>query len=831
MTSGISAVPAAAQRSVDPDRLRLLDAWWRAANYLSVGQIYLRDNPLLRRPLDVEQIKPRLLGHWGTTPGLTFLWAHLNRAIVDRDLDALYVTGPGHGGPGVVAAAYLEGTYSELYSAVTEDEEGMRQLFKQFSYPGGIPSHAAPETPGSINEGGELGYSLMHAYGAAFDNPDLLVACVIGDGEAETGALATSWHSNKFLDPVGDGVVLPILHLNGYKIANPTVLARIPEPELLDLMRGYGYQPFVLDAGLDDDHLDVHARMASTMDEILDRIAAIKRAARGGNVDRPQWPMLVFRSPKGWTGPREVDGQQVEGTFRAHQVPLAGLRENPEHLAELERWLRSYRPEELFDDTGRLRPEIRATAPTGQRRMSDNPHANGGVLLRDLRLPDFHDYAVTVTEPGRSQEESTKVLGTWLRDVIRDNPTTFRLMGPDETVSNRLTPVFEATDRVFEGERVPGDDHLAARGRVMEVLSEHLCQGWLEGYLLTGRHGLFNCYEAFIHIVDSMFNQHAKWLESTSDIPWRRPVASLNYLLSSHVWRQDHNGFSHQDPGFIDHVVNKKASVVRVYLPPDANTLLSTYDHCLRSRNYVNVVVAGKQPQLQYLDMESAIAHNTRGAGIWEWASNDDGELPDVVMACAGDVPTLETLAAVDLVRQHLPELKVRVVNVVDLMRLQPESEHPHGMSDRDFDTLFTTDRPVIFAYHGYPSLIHRLTYRRTNHDNLHVRGFREEGTTTTPFDMVMLNDLDRFRLVIDVIDRVPGLATQQAGLRQRMADARLAARAWTREHGEDQPEISGWSWPYDAAGNRIGAASGLVEDTGDDNQSAGGEDAMAASG
>ena len=707
----------------------------------------------------------------------------------------------------------------------------MRQLFRQFSYPGGIPSHAAPETPGSINEGGELGYSLMHAYGAAFDNPDLLVACVIGDGEAETGALATSWHSNKFLDPVGDGVVLPILHLNGYKIANPTVLARIPEPELLDLMRGYGYQPFVLDAGLDDDHLDVHARMASTMDEILDRIAAIKRAARGGNTDRPQWPMLVLRSPKGWTGPREVDGQQVEGTFRAHQVPLAGMRENPEHLAELEGWLRSYRPEELFDDTGRLRPEIRATAPTGQRRMSDNPHANGGVLLRDLRLPDFRDYAVTVTEPGRSQEESTKVLGTWLRDVIRNNPTTFRLMGPDETVSNRLTPVFEATDRVFEGERVPGDDHLAAHGRVMEVLSEHLCQGWLEGYLLTGRHGLFNCYEAFIHIVDSMFNQHAKWLESTSDIPWRRPVASLNYLLSSHVWRQDHNGFSHQDPGFIDVVVNKKASVVRVYLPPDANTLLSTYDHCLRSRNYVNVVVAGKQPQLQYLDMESAIAHNTRGAGIWEWASNDDGELPDVVMACAGDVPTLETLAAVDLVRQHLAELKVRVVNVVDLMRLQPESEHPHGMSDRDFDTLFTTDRPIIFAYHGYPSLIHRLTYRRTNHDNMHVRGFREEGTTTTPFDMVMLNDLDRFRLVIDVIDRVPGLATRQAGLRQRMADARLAARAWTREHGEDQPEISGWSWPYDATGNRIAAASGLVEDTGDDNQSAGGEDAMAASG
>jgi xylulose-5-phosphate/fructose-6-phosphate phosphoketolase len=831
MTTGITAAPATGQRTVDPDRLQLLDAWWRAANYLSVGQIYLRDNPLLRRPLELDQVKPRLLGHWGTTPGLTFLWAHLNRAIVDRDLDALYVTGPGHGGPGVVAAAYLEGTYSELYSAVTEDEEGLHQLFRQFSYPGGIPSHAAPETPGSINEGGELGYSLMHAYGAAFDNPDLLVACVIGDGEAETGPLSASWHSNKFLDPVDDGVVLPILHLNGYKIANPTVLARIPEPELLDLMRGYGYQPFVMEAGLDDDHLDAHARMASTMDEILDRIAEIKRAAREGASDRPQWPMLVFRTPKGWTGPREVDGVQVEGTFRAHQVPLAGLRQNPEHLAELERWLRSYRPDELFDDAGRLRPEIKSTAPTGQRRMSDNPHANGGALLQDLRLPDFRSYAVDVPEPGRSQDESTRVLGTWLRDVIRRNPTTFRLMGPDETVSNRLTPVFEATDRVFEAELLPTDEHLAPRGRVMEVLSEHLCQGWLEGYLLTGRHGVFNCYEAFIHIIDSMFNQHAKWLESTSDIPWRRPIASLNYLLSSHVWRQDHNGFSHQDPGFIDHVVNKKASVVRVYLPPDANTLLSTYDHCLRSRNYVNVVVAGKQPELQYLDMESAVAHCTRGAGIWEWASNDDGKLPDVVMACAGDVPTLETLAAVDLIRQHLPEIAVRVVNVVDLMRLQPESEHPHGMSDREFDTLFTEERPVIFAYHGYPSLIHRLTYRRTNHANLHVRGFKEEGTTTTPFDMVMLNDLDRFRLVMDVIDRVPGLAARQAGLRQRMADARLTARAWTREHGEDQPEISSWSWPYDAAGNRVGGTAELTEDTGDDNQSAGGEDALAASG
>ncbi|HEV7654945.1 MAG TPA: phosphoketolase family protein [Mycobacteriales bacterium] len=819
MTTGFSAAPATTADGTGTERLRLLDAWWRAANYLSVGQIYLRANPLLREPLQLDQVKPRLLGHWGTTPGLTFLWAHLNRAIVDRDLDALYVTGPGHGGPGVVAAAYLEGTYSELYSAVSEDTEGMGQLFKQFSYPGGIPSHAAPETPGSINEGGELGYSLMHAYGAAFDNPDLLVACVIGDGEAETGPLAASWHSNKFLDPVGDGAVLPILHLNGYKIANPTVLARIPEPELLDLMRGYGYQPYVVEAGLDDDHLAVHARMASTLDQILDRIAQIQADARSGrSTDRPQWPMLVLRTPKGWTGPREVDGVQVEGTFRAHQVPLAELRKRPEHLAQLEEWMRSYRPEELFDGDGRLRPDIAGTAPEGSRRMSANPHANGGELLADLRLPDFQDYAVDVPEPGRGQSEATEVLGTWLRDVIRDNPTTFRLMGPDETASNRLTPVFEATDRVWQPPILPTDEHLAPRGRVMEVLSEHLCQGWLEGYLLTGRHGLFNCYEAFIHIIDSMFNQHAKWLESTESIPWRRPISSLNYLLSSHVWRQDHNGFSHQDPGFIDHVLNKKATVVRVYLPPDANTLLSTYDHCLRSRNYVNVVVAGKQPALNFLDMEAAVAHCTRGAGIWQWASNDAGDLPDVVLACAGNSPTLEALAAVDLIRQHLPQLKVRLVNVVDLMRLQPENEHPHGMTDHEFDTLFTVDRPVIFAYHGYPALIHRLTYRRANHDNLHVRGFKEEGTTTTPFDMVMLNDLDRFRLVMDVIDRVPGLAEREAGLRQQMADARLSARAWTREHGEDPPEVSGWSWPYNAAGERVGSVSGLVEDTGDDN-------------
>jgi xylulose-5-phosphate/fructose-6-phosphate phosphoketolase len=849
VTTGISAAPTAQRPAPDGDRLRLLDAWWRAANYLSVGQIYLLDNPLLREPLRLEHVKPRLLGHWGTTPGLTFLWAHLNRAIVDRDIDTLYVTGPGHGGPGVVAAAYLEGTYSELYSSVTPDYDGLRRLVRQFSFPGGIPSHAAPETPGSIHEGGELGYALMHAYGAAFDNPDLVVACVIGDGEAETGPLATSWHSNKFLNPVTDGAVLPILHLNGYKIANPTVLARIPEPELLDLMRGYGYQPYVVEGGFDgEDPMEVHRRMASTLDEILDRIASIQHEARsGGSTERPQWPMLVLRTPKGWTGPRDVDGIRVEGTWRAHQVPLSELKTRPDHLAQLEEWLRSYRPEELFDDDGRLRSELAALSPVGQRRMSDTPYANGGLLLRDLRLPDFRDYGVDVPEPGRGLAEATKVLGTWLRDVIRLNPATFRIMGPDETASNRLSPVFEATDRVWEAELEPGDDHLAPRGRVMEVLSEHLCQGWLEGYLLTGRHGLFNCYEAFIHIIDSMLNQHAKWLKVTRDIPWRRPIASLNYLLSSHVWRQDHNGFSHQDPGFIDHVVNKKADVVRVYLPPDANTLLSTYDHCLRSRNYVNVVVAGKQPALTYLSMDEAVAHCTRGAGIWEWASNDEGQLPDVVLACAGDIPTLETLAAVDLIRQHLPELRVRVVNVVDLMRLQPEDEHPHGMSDSEFDTLFTTDRPVIFAFHGYPALIHRLTYRRTNHANMHVRGFKEEGTTTTPFDMVMLNDLDRFRLVIDVIDRVPGLGGRVAALRQRMADARLDARAYTRQHGEDVPEISGWAWPYEPDGSRRdGVRAGGSADTGDDNvagggpqgtgdstssQSAGGEDAMAASG
>jgi xylulose-5-phosphate/fructose-6-phosphate phosphoketolase len=790
------------------DELRLLDAYWRAANYLSVGQIYLRDNPLLAEPLRIEHTKPRLLGHWGTTPGLNLLWAHLNRVIRRDDLNALYVTGPGHGGPGVVANAYLEGTYSELYPAVSRDVAGLRELFRQFSYPGGIPSHAAPETPGSIHEGGELGYALSHAFGAAFDNPDLLVACVIGDGEAETGPLATSWHSNKFLDPRHDGAVLPILHLNGYKIANPTVLARIPESELLELMRGYGYDPYVVAGGFDgEDPMAVHRRLAATLDEVVAAIREIWRAAReDGETRRPRWPMIVLRTPKGWTGPREVDGKPVEGTHRAHQVPLAELATRPDHLAALGEWLRGYRPEELFDADGRLRPELAALAPVGDRRMSANPVSNGGAVLRDLVLPDFRDYAVEVAEPGVSRSEPTRVLGGWLRDVIRANPTTFRIVGPDETASNRLDAVFEATDRVWEAGLEPGDEQLGPSGRVLEVLSEHQCQGWLEGYLLTGRHGVFNCYEAFIHIVDSMVNQHAKWLKVIRGIPWRRPIASLNYLLTSHVWRQDHNGFSHQDPGFIDHVVNKKAEVVRVYLPPDANTLLSTYDHCLRSRNYVNVVVAGKQPALNYLSMEAAVAHCHRGLGVWEWAGTEDpagGGLPDVVLACCGDVPTLETLAAADLLRQHLPGLAVRVVNIVDLMRLQPPSEHPHGLPDAEFDALFTADRPVVFAYHGYPWLIHRLTYRRTNHDNLHVRGYKEEGTTTTPFDMVMLNDLDRFRLVMDVIDRVPGLGARAAALRQRMVDARLRARDHTREHGEDDPAISGWHWPYRPDGSR----------------------------
>jgi xylulose-5-phosphate/fructose-6-phosphate phosphoketolase len=783
-----------ADQVLSDDELALIDAYWRAANYLSVGQIYLLDNPLLREPLRPEHIKPRLLGHWGTTPGLNLLYAHMNRVIRARDLDAIYVTGPGHGGPGLVANTYLEGTYSEVYSRVSQDEDGMRALFRQFSFPGGIPSHVAPETPGSIHEGGELGYALVHAYGAAFDNPDLLVLCVVGDGESETGPLAASWHSNKFLNPAQDGAVLPVLHLNGYKIANPTVPARIPEDELVALLRGYGYAPQIVSG---DHPPDVHQELAGALDAALDEIAAIQSAARSPNAtgQRPTWPMIVLRTPKGWTGPREVDGVQVEGTFRAHQVPLAETRTNEQHRKQLEEWMRSYRPEELFDNNGTLRPQLQALAPHAERRMGANPHTNGGLLLRDLDMPDFRDYAVEVPRHGVESSEATRVLGRFLRDVIARNRDRFRLMGPDETASNRLDAVFAQTNRAWDAITIPGDDHLAPDGRVMEVLSEHLCQGWLEGYLLTGRHGLFNCYEAFIHIVDSMFNQHAKWLKSTRTIPWRRPIASLNYLLSSHVWRQDHNGFSHQDPGFIDHVMNKKAEIVRVYLAPDTNTLLSIADHCLRSRHYVNVIVAGKQPALTYLTMDEAIAHNTRGLGIWDWASSTDGE-PDVVLACAGDVPTLEALAAADLLREHLPEVKVRLINVVDLMRLQPATEHPHGMSDREFDALFTADKPVIFAYHGYPSLIHRLTYSRTNHDNFHVRGYIEEGTTTTPFDMVMLNNLDRFHLVMDVIDRVPSLGSRAATLRQQMADARLAARAYTRQYGEDDPAIANWVWP-----------------------------------
>jgi xylulose-5-phosphate/fructose-6-phosphate phosphoketolase len=803
------------------EELHRLDAYWRAANYLSVGQIYLLDNPLLREPLRIEHTKPRLLGHWGTTPGLNFVYAHLNRAIRARELNAIYVTGPGHGGPGLVANVYLEGTYTEVYPHIGHDEEGLRRLFRQFSFPGGIPSHVAPETPGSINEGGELGYSLLHAYGAVFDNPDLLACCVIGDGEAETGPLAASWHSNKFLDPVHDGAVLPVLHLNGYKIANPTVLARIPQAELCSLLEGYGYAPRFVEGS---DPAAMHQQMAATLDEVCEEIAEIQRRARAGGEDgaggffdedggsrvlgdsgmgsspgagvRPRWPMIVLRTPKGWTGPKEVDGLPAEGSFRSHQVPLADLAAKPEHLAQLERWMRSYRPEELFDEGGALRSELAALAPEGERQMGANPHANGGLLLRDLEMPDFRDHAVAVPEPGAGATEATRALGGFLREVIRRNPDSFRIVGPDETASNRLDAVFEVTDRVWEARTLASDDHLAPDGRVMEALSEHLCQGWLEGYLLTGRHGLFNCYEAFIHIVDSMFNQHAKWLKVSRDIPWRRPVASLNYLLSSHVWRQDHNGFSHQDPGFIDHVVNKKAEIVRVYLPPDANCLLSVADHCLRSRDYVNVIVAGKQPALDYLTIEQAIAHCTRGIGVWDWASSDEGAEPDVVLACAGDVPTLEVIAATAILREELGELKVRVVNVVDLMRLQPESEHPHGLPEEEFDALFTTGRPVIFAYHGYPTLIHRLTYRRANHDNIHVRGYKEEGTTTTPFDMVMLNDLDRFHIVIDVIDRVDGLAERASHLRQRMSDERLRHRAHTREHGEDPPELTDWTWP-----------------------------------
>jgi xylulose-5-phosphate/fructose-6-phosphate phosphoketolase len=781
------------QEPLTSSELEAVDAWWRAANYLSVGQIYLMDNPLLTEPLRPEHVKPRLLGHWGTTPGLNIIYAHLNRVIKAGDLNMIYITGPGHGGPGMVASTYLEGTYSELYPHITQDAAGLARLFRQFSFPGGIPSHAAPETPGSIHEGGELGYSLSHAYGAAFDNPDLIVACVIGDGESETGPLATSWHSNKFLDPATDGAVLPILHLNGYKIANPTVPARIPHEELESLLTGYGYHVHTVEG---DDPALVHQQLAATMDAVIGEIHAIQHRARvDGDLTRPAWPVIVLKTLKGWTGPKVVDGLPVEGTWRAHQVPLDAARTNPEHLAQLESWMRSYRAEELFDAGGTLIPGLAALAPDGDRRMGANPHANGGLLLRDLELPDFRSYAVAVEKPGGTEAENTRVLGGWLRDVIKANPASFRLFGPDETSSNRLDAVFDVTHRVFDGTIIDGDNHLAPGGQVMEVLSEHQCEGWLEGYLLTGRHGLFNCYEAFIHIVDSMFNQHAKWLKVSRGIPWRRPVASLNYLLSSLVWRQDHNGFSHQDPGFIDHVVNKKAEVIRVYLPPDANTLLSTADHCLRSRDYVNVIVAGKQPQSQWLTMDEAIIHCTRGAGIWEWASNDAPGEPDVVMACCGDTPTLETLAAVSLLREHLPELKVRVVNVVDLMRLEPDTEHPHGMSDAEYDALFTTSRPVIFAYHGYPQLIHRLTYRRGGHQYMHVRGYKEEGTTTTPFDMVMMNDLDRFHLVMDVIDRVPGLASSAGHVRQLMMDKRISARAYTREQGEDAPEITGWKW------------------------------------
>jgi xylulose-5-phosphate/fructose-6-phosphate phosphoketolase len=792
------ASPAVVQEPLTDTELRQIDSYWRAANYLSVGQIYLLDNPLLREPLEPGHVKPRLLGHWGTTPGLNLLYAHLNRVIKARDLDMIFVCGPGHGGPGMVANTYLEGTYSEIYVHIGRDVEGMRRLFRQFSFPGGIPSHAAPETPGSIHEGGELGYALVHAFGAAFDNPDLIVATVVGDGEAETGPLAASWHCNKFLNPVSDGVVLPVLHLNGYKIANPTVLARIPESELVDLMRGYGWDPHVV-AG--DDPALVHQELAGTLDEVLDRIATIKGDARdGGITGRPAWPMIILRTPKGWTGPKEVDGKPAEGSWRSHQVPLADTRTNPEHLRQLEDWMRSYRPEELFDDSGRLLPELAALAPEGLRRMGANPHTNGGLLLRDLELPNFEDYAVTVIRPGATTGEATRVLGRFLRDVMAANAPdrNFRVFGPDETASNRLDALFEVTGRTWMGETHPDDDeYLSPDGRVLEVLSEHLCQGMLEGYILTGRHGFFSCYEAFIHIVDSMFNQHAKWLKTTRHLDWRRPLSSLNYLLTSHVWRQDHNGLSHQDPGFIDHVMNKKADTIRVYLPPDANCLLSVADHCLRSRHYVNVIVAGKQPALQYLSMDEAVAHCTKGLGIWEWASNDKGGVPDVVMVCAGDVPTLEVLGAVDVLRQHFPELKVRVINVVDLMTLQPNTEHPHGISDAEFDSLFTNSRPVIFAYHGYPWLIHRLTYRRHNHDNIHVRGYKEEGTTTTPFDMTVMNDLDRYHLVMDVIDRVPDLGRSASYLRQDMQDRLIRQWAYTREYGEDPPEVRDWVWPY----------------------------------
>ena len=802
LASATSAQNGVSNQPLSSEDLRKIDAYWRAANYLSVGQIYLYANPLLREPLKIEHVKPRLLGHFGTTPGLNFIYAHFNRLIKNHDLNVIYIAGPGHGGPGLVANTYLEGTYSEFYPNISQNEAGIQRLFKQFSFPGGIPSHAAPETPGSIHEGGELGYSIMHACGAVFDNPDLLTCCVVGDGEAETGPLATSWHSSKFLNPARDGAVLPILHLNGYKIANPTLLGRMNDEELTHLFTGYGWKPYFVEGHEPE---KMHHLMAGTLDAIVKEIQSIQKNARSQNAQSqedsglPVWPMLILRSPKGWTGPKFVDGKQVEGTWRAHQVPVADLQAKPEHLKILEDWMRSYRPEELFDAKGTLISELAELAPKGERRMGANPHANGGLLLRDLDMPDFRNYAVGVSKPGTGNAEATRVLGGFLRDVMKRNADAknFRVFGPDETASNRLEALFEVTDKQWMEPLFPGDEHLSQHGRVLEMLSEHMCQGWLEGYLLTGRHGFFSCYEAFIHIIDSMFNQHAKWLKVTRKIEWRRPIASLNYLLTSHVWRQDHNGFTHQDPGFIDHVVNKKADIVRVYLPPDANCLLSVADHCLRSRDYVNVIVAGKQPSLQWLDCESAITHCTTGIGIWEWASTDNGAEPDVVMACAGDVPTLETLAAVDLLRQHFPDLKIRVINVVDLMAIQPPTEHPHGLSDLDFDSLFTVDKPVIFAYHGYPWLIHRLTYRRHNHDNLHVRGYKEEGTTTTPFDMTVLNDLDRFHLAGDVVDRVPRLQSIGGHFKQLLRNKLLEHKEYIQEHGDDMPEIRDWTWPY----------------------------------
>jgi xylulose-5-phosphate/fructose-6-phosphate phosphoketolase len=792
-----SAKPSESHQPLSAEELRKMHAYWRAANYLSVGQIYLYENPLLREPLTIEHIKPRLLGHWGTTPGLNFIYLHFNRAIKKYDLNVIYVTGPGHGAPGIVANTFLEGTYSELYPNIPQTEEGLRLLFKQFSFPGGIPSHAAPETPGSIHEGGELGYSLAHSFGAAFDNPDLLVCCVVGDGEAETGPLATSWHSNKFLNPARDGAVLPILHLNGYKIANPTVLGRMTDNELTQLFNGYGYKPYFVEGHEPE---KMHQLMAHTLDTVIEEVHAIQKNARSNHASGvPLWPMIVLRTPKGWTGPKEVDGKPVEGTWRAHQVPVTDFVSKPAHIKILEDWMKSYHAEELFDEKGKLRAELAELAPKGDRRMGANPNANGGLVEKDLAMPDFRKYAIPVAKPGRAYAEATRALGGFLRDVMKLNEDSknFRVFGPDETASNRLDAIYEASDKVFMEPLVATDEHLSTTGRVMEVLSEHMCQGWLEGYLLTGRHGFFSCYEAFIHIVDSMFNQHAKWLKTIRQVRWRRPIASLNYLLSSHVWRQDHNGFSHQDPGFIDHVVNKKADVVRVYLPPDANCLLSVADHCLRSRNYVNVIVAGKQPALQWLDMDAAINHCTNGIGIWEWASTDDKSEPDVVMACAGDVPTLETLAASDLLRQHFHDIKIRVVNVVDLMTLQPSTEHPHGLADRDFDSIFTTNRPVIFAYHGYPWLIHRLTYRRTNHDNFHVRGYKEEGTTTTPFDMTVRNDIDRFHLAGDAVDRVPRLQLINGHFKQFLRNSLVEHKNYIRDRGDDMPEIRDWKWPY----------------------------------